>query len=91
MAQVQQAYADFYASEPFVEVLPSGEQPATKHVSGSNWCCIGLVVDRRANQLIITSVIDNLIKGLSGTALQCMNLMLGFAETTALEAPAIWP
>lgn len=91
MGQVQQAYADWYGDEPFVRVLPDGEQPATKHVSGSNQCYVGLAADPSANMLIVTSVIDNLIKGLSGTALQCMNLMLGFAETTALEAPAIWP
>ena len=89
--QVHGVYTDFYADEPFVQVLPAGQQPATKQVSGSNRCYVGLAVDSEANELIVTSVIDNLIKGLSGTALQCMNLMLSFAETAGLEAPAIWP
>jgi len=89
--QVEQVYHEFYADEPFVYVLPTGQQPATKQVSGSNRCYIGLAVDTLANQLIVTSVIDNLIKGLSGSAVQCMNLMLGCAETVGLEAPAIWP
>ncbi len=89
--QIEQAYQDFYADEPFVYVLPDGQQPATKQVSGSNRCYIGLTVDEDANRLIVTSAIDNLIKGLSGSALQCMNLMLGIDETTGLEAPALWP
>lgn len=91
LEQVAQTYADFCGNEPFVQVMPAGQQPATKQVSGSNQCYLGLAVDTEANQLIVTSAIDNLIKGLSGTAIQCMNLMLGFAETTGLEASAIWP
>ena len=91
MAQVEQVYTEAYGEEPFVQVLPAGQQPATKQVSGSNQCCIGLAIDSRARKLIVTSVIDNLLKGLSGSAVQCMNLMLDFPETTGLEAPAIWP
>ncbi len=91
LAQVQQVYANSYADEPFVQVMPAGRQPATKQVSGSNQCYLGLAVDDPANQLIVTSAIDNLIKGLSGAAVQCMNLMLGLPETTSLEAPALWP
>jgi N-acetyl-gamma-glutamyl-phosphate reductase len=89
--QVEVTYQDFYAAEPFVRVLPWGKQPATKHVSGANRCHIGLVIDESARLLIATSAIDNLIKGLSGAALQCFNLMQGFPETLALDRPAMWP
>ncbi len=90
-SQVREAYEQFYADEPFVTVLPAGQQPTTKQVNGSNNCHIGLVVAEHTGQLIVTSVIDNLIKGLSGSVLQCLNLMIGCPETTALEAPALWP
>ncbi len=89
--QVREAYERFYADEPFVTVLAAGQQPTTKQVNGSNNCHIGLVVAHETGQLIATSVVDNLIKGLSGAVLQCLNLMIGCAETTALEAPALWP
>jgi N-acetyl-gamma-glutamyl-phosphate reductase len=89
--QIEAAYHGFYKSEPFITVLPWGKQPATKQVSGSNRCHIGLAVHEPAGLLIVTSVIDNLIKGLSGAAVQCLNLMQGWPETTALERPAMWP
>lgn len=89
--QIEAAYRDFYAQEPFVTVLPWGRQPATKQVSGSNRCHIGLTMDEPAGVLIVTSVIDNLIKGLSGAAVQCLNLMQGWPETTALDRPGLWP
>ncbi len=90
-SQVRDVYEQFYANEPFVIVMAPGEQPTTKQVSGSNNCHIGLVVAEKTGQLIVTSVVDNLIKGLSGSVLQCLNLMIDCAETTALEAPALWP
>ena len=89
--EVYDLYRDFYANEPFVRVLEPAHLPATKHVAGSNYCHLGLAVDTRTNRLIVISVIDNLIKGLSGAAVQCMNLMCGFGETTALTRPAMWP
>jgi N-acetyl-gamma-glutamyl-phosphate reductase len=89
--QIEKAYAAFYQREPFITVLPWGKQPATKHVSGSNRCHIALALDEPAGMLIVTAVIDNLIKGLSGAAVQCLNLMQGWPETTALERPAMWP
>jgi N-acetyl-gamma-glutamyl-phosphate reductase len=90
-AQIELAYQEFYADEPFVTVLPWGQQPATKHVTGSNRCHIGLTLDEPAGLLIVTSVIDNLVKGLSGAAVQCFNLMQSLPETLALERPAQWP
>jgi N-acetyl-gamma-glutamyl-phosphate reductase len=80
-----------YASEPFVHVLPFGELPQTRHVRGSNMTFIGLTKDRIAGRAIIVSVLDNLVKGASGQAVQNMNLMLGFPETAGLEQVALFP
>lgn len=85
------AYEHAYSKEPFVEVLPRGAFPDIKHVRGTNNCRIGYTVNKRTGTLIAVSVIDNLVKGASGQAVQCMNLMMGFKETTALEAPALCP
>lgn len=83
--------ADRYATEPFIEVLPAGRMPQTRHVLGSNRCQIGVADDRRPGRIIICSVLDNLMKGASGQAVQCMNVMLGIEETTGLEAVGTFP
>jgi len=80
-----------YANEPFVHVLPVGEQPQTRHVRGSNMTFIGVTRDRIAGRAIIGSALDNLVKGAAGQAVQNMNLMLGFPETTGLEQVALFP
>lgn len=80
-----------YASEPFVHVLPYGALPATRHVRGSNMSFIGVAADRVAGRAIVGSALDNLTKGASGQAVQNMNLMLGFPETTGLEQVALFP
>jgi len=80
-----------YAKEPFVHVLPFGKLPQTRHVRGSNMTFIGVAADRIAGRAIIGSALDNLTKGASGQAVQNMNLMLGFAETTGLEQVALFP
>lgn len=80
-----------YRSEPFVHVLPLGEQPSTKATLGSNHCHIGVVYDSRTDRAIVTSAIDNLVKGAAGQAIQNMNLMLGLPETHSLENPGLWP
>jgi len=85
------ALSRFYAEETFVRVLPFGEVPATRHVRGSNNCWIGVVADRVANRAIVISVIDNLVKGTSGQAIQNLNVMYGFPEDTALEKVAMFP
>ncbi|WP_058439921.1 N-acetyl-gamma-glutamyl-phosphate reductase [Dehalogenimonas alkenigignens] len=82
-------YAGFYAGEPFVRVVP--EPPHTKHASGSNACLVNAAVDRRAGMLIVTAAIDNLVKGAAGQAIQNMNLMLGYPETTGLPRLARFP
>jgi len=90
-ADVHALYADFYAGEPCVRVLAPGELPNTKAVSGTNRCDIGVAVDTDCGRLIAVAAIDNLIKGLSGAALQCMNLMCGCDETLGLPMMAMWP
>jgi N-acetyl-gamma-glutamyl-phosphate reductase len=80
-----------YAKERFVHVLPLGEVPQTRHVRGSNLTFIGVVKDRVAGRAIIVSALDNLVKGASGQAVQCMNLMLGFPESLGLEQVALFP
>lgn len=85
------AYRDFYKGCRFVVVLDRGAQPNTKNVFGTNYCHIGIVADQRTRRIIVTSAIDNMGKGAAGQALQNMNLMCGFDETTGLTAPAIFP
>jgi N-acetyl-gamma-glutamyl-phosphate reductase len=80
-----------YAAEPFVHVLPFGEQPQTRHVRGSNMTFIGVTADRIAGRAIIGSALDNLVKGASGQAIQNMNLVLGWPETLGLEQVALFP
>ncbi len=91
LAEVHQVYADFYADEPFVHVHPLGKLPATKHVSGTNRCDVGVALDERTGRLVAVSAVDNLIKGLAGAALQCLNLACGWEETTGLPLVAYWP
>lgn len=86
-----EVYRDFYRGEPFVRVPDAGKLPATKHVTGSNFCDIGIGVDEDNGRFIAVSAIDNLIKGLAGAAVQCMNLMIGADETTALGRYPFWP
>ncbi len=89
--ELVQLYRDFYARKPFVVVLDPGEQPNTKNVFATNFCHIGVVADQRTGRAIITSAIDNMGKGAAGQAVQNMNLMCGFDETTGLTAPAVFP
>jgi N-acetyl-gamma-glutamyl-phosphate reductase len=86
-----QIFKDFYKNEPFVQVLPAGQWPNTRNVRGSNACHIGLAVDPRTDRIIVVTVIDNLMKGAAGQAVQNMNLMMGFEETLGLDAPALFP
>jgi N-acetyl-gamma-glutamyl-phosphate reductase len=89
--QMHRVLADFYKGEPFVQVLPLGEVPQSRHTRGSNYVLIGVIADRVAGRAIVISTLDNLVKGASGQAVQNMNLMLGFPETTALEQLAVFP
>jgi N-acetyl-gamma-glutamyl-phosphate reductase len=80
-----------YAGEPFVHVLPFGQTPHTRHVRGSNYTFIGIAKDRIPGRAIIVSALDNLVKGASGQAVQNMNLMLGFPETTGIDQVSLFP
>ena len=88
---LRETLAKRYADEAFVRVLPAGQSPATRHVRGSNHCLIGVFADRVQGRAILVSVIDNLVKGASGQAVQNMNLMAGWAETTGLEQQPMFP
>jgi N-acetyl-gamma-glutamyl-phosphate reductase len=87
--QVRELYKEFYAGEPFVRVVET--PPSTKQVWGSNYCFVYPVIDKEANRLIVISVIDNLVKGASGQAVQNMNIVFGFPETQGLEALPFYP
>lgn len=81
----------FYAKESFVHVLPFGQTPHTRHVRGSNMTMIGVAADRVSGRAIIVSVLDNLVKGASGQAIQNMNLIMGYAETMGIDQVALFP
>ncbi|CAN5262550.1 N-acetyl-gamma-glutamyl-phosphate reductase [soil metagenome] len=80
-----------YEKEPFVHILPFGKTPHSRHVRGSNMTFIGVAADRIAGRAIIISTLDNLTKGASGQAVQNMNLVLGFPETTGIDQPPMFP
>lgn len=83
-----------YKAEPFVDVMPTGSHPETHSVRGGNTCRLAVHrLDEGAAvpRVVVSSVIDNLVKGASGQAVQCFNLMFGFDEATALHAPALYP
>lgn len=88
---IHAALSAAYDGEPFVEVLPFGAHPSTRHVRGSNFCHIGVVGDRLPGRAVVIAALDNLTKGSSGQALQNANLMLGEAETTGLMLAPVFP
>ncbi len=90
-SDLRQALETAYASGPFVRVVDPATIPATQHVRGSNYCHIGVYADRIPGRAIIVSVIDNLVKGSAGQALQNFNVMQGFEETLALEQLPLFP
>jgi N-acetyl-gamma-glutamyl-phosphate reductase len=89
--RARRALHDAYDAEPFVRVLPEGEIPTIQSVRGSNFCDVALFADARNDTWILLSTLDNLDKGASGQAVQCANLMCGFAETTGLLDTALLP
>ena len=88
---LQQLFEDCYATEPFVDVLPKGSHPETRSVRGSNHCRIAVHQPQNGDTVIVLSVIDNLVKGAAGQAVQNMNIMFGFAETAGLEVLPLLP
>jgi N-acetyl-gamma-glutamyl-phosphate reductase len=84
-------YQQIYEGATFVRIRPEGEFPATKEVATSNYCDIGLYVDERTKRVTVISVIDNLVKGASGQAVQNLNLMNGWDEATGLGFVPVYP
>ncbi|MEO9653194.1 MAG: N-acetyl-gamma-glutamyl-phosphate reductase [Roseobacter sp.] len=89
--EIHDTLSKTYAAEPFIEVIPLGEAPSTRHIRGSNFCHIGVVADRRSGRTVIVAALDNLTKGSSGQALQNANLMLGLNETEGLMMSPLFP
>ena len=91
----QSLYAERYAREPFVDVMPAGSHPDTRSVRAANVCRIALhrppQASGKSDMLVVLSVIDNLVKGAAGQAVQNMNLMFGLPETTGLVQPPLVP
>ncbi|VAW45037.1 N-acetyl-gamma-glutamyl-phosphate reductase [hydrothermal vent metagenome] len=88
---VQKLYEETYASEPFVDVMPAGSLPETRMVKGSNMCRMAIYRPAGGDKIVITSVIDNLVKGAAGQAIQNMNIMFGLDERFGLNQVALLP
>ncbi|ANE46730.1 N-acetyl-gamma-glutamyl-phosphate reductase [Paenibacillus swuensis] len=84
-------YKQFYEGRRFVRIIAKGKWPATKEVWGSNYCNIGFSADARTGRVTIVSVIDNLVKGAAGQAIQNMNLMMGWDEALGLGLTPAFP
>ncbi len=88
---LQELFEETYAEEPFVDVMPKGSLPDTRMVKGSNMCRMAVYRPQGRDVVVVTSVIDNLVKGASGQAVQNMNILFGLDETLGLSAPALLP
>lgn len=88
-AELRELYRDYYADAPFTRV--SETPPHTKHTLGNNMCIVHPVVDERNGMLVAIGVLDNLVKGAAGQAIENMNLMLGLPQSTGLDLPAVYP
>ncbi len=90
-AELTRLYRERYAGEPFVDVMDSGSHPDTRSVRGANVCRIAIAGQGTSDVVVVQSVIDNLVKGAAGQAVQNMNLMFGFEETLGLGGIALLP
>ena len=88
---LQALYEEWYADEPFVDVLPAGQFPQTRTVKGANRCQLSVCVPQDRDTVVVMATIDNLVKGASGQAVQNMNIMLGLPETMGLGAVGLLP
>ncbi|MFT7413587.1 MAG: N-acetyl-gamma-glutamyl-phosphate reductase [Methylophagaceae bacterium] len=88
---LQALFEQRYADEPFVDVMPIGSQPETRSVRGTNMCRIAVHQPQGGNTVVVLSVIDNLVRGASGQAIQNMNIMFGFDEELGLNIIATIP
>lgn len=88
---LQALYEEWYADEPFVDVLPAGMFPQTRTVKGANRCQISLQIPQGRDTVVVMAAIDNLVKGASGQAVQNMNIMLGLPEDMGLKQVGLLP
>ena len=88
---LQALFEQRYAAEPFIDVMPVGSHPETRSVKGANMCRLALHRPGNGDTVVVLSVIDNLVKGASGQAIQNLNLMFGLPENAGLAAPALMP
>ena len=91
VGDLQALYEEKYRDEPFVDVLPAGSHPETRTVRGNNTCRIAIHQPEDSGLIVVLSVIDNLVKGASGQAVQNMNIMFGFGEKMGLDQVALMP
>jgi N-acetyl-gamma-glutamyl-phosphate reductase len=88
---IEEAYRSFYRGEVFVRVFGPEKILTSTDVRGSNFCNISLNVDQRTGKMIVVSLIDNLVKGQAGSAVQNMNILMGLEETAGLLRPGQYP
>lgn len=88
---IQALYEAAYQDEAFVDVMPAGSLPETRMVKGSNMCRLAIYRPQGSNQVVVTSVIDNLVKGASGQAVQNMNILFDLPEAAGLQQVALLP
>ena len=90
MQAIREVYADAYSDEPFIDFLPE-ELPEIKAIVGGNRAQVWVGFDERADRVVFISVLDNLVKGTAGAAIQSMNIALGFDEAAGLSADGVSP
>ncbi len=88
---LQALYEQRYANEPFVDVMPAGSHPETRFVRGGNTCRIAVHRPQGEGRVVVLSVIDNLVKGAAGQAVQNMNILFGLEETLGLDQIPVMP
>jgi N-acetyl-gamma-glutamyl-phosphate reductase len=91
VGDLHRLYVDRYENEPFVDVLPEGVVPETRSVKGANTCRISIFRPQGGDMVVVSSVIDNLVKGAAGQAIQNMNIMFEFDEISGLNQVALLP
>lgn len=90
-ADLEEVFRSYYEKEYFIKVLPKGKMPETKWIQGTNFVVLGFTVDERTGRVIVCTVLDNLVKGAAGQAVQNMNIICGFDETEGLSLLPVYP
>lgn len=90
-SQLQELYHAYYVNEPFVDLLPEGDLPETASVTGANSCRLSVFRPMGRSKIVVSSVIDNLVKGAAGQAIQNMNIRMGWEECLGLSQMVVWP